>query len=189
MAMSRSFGERSLTMRSPMRIVPSLISSRPATIRRAVVLPHPEGPTKTMNSPSWMRRSSSSTARVPSGYTLPTPWNSMSATTAPLGLRMLVCVDDDLQQGRILTRRAKRAVGFLEREPRIDETVEIDASGRRERDRHRIGVRVAERAEDRELAILHRRDGDPRLQPGPHPDEHGGPPGPERQDPVARHRL
>ena len=41
--------------------------SRPATIRSAVVLPHPEGPTSTMNSPSPMSRSSVSTAFVPSG--------------------------------------------------------------------------------------------------------------------------
>ena len=31
---------------------PAEISSSPATIRRAVVLPHPDGPTSTMNSPS-----------------------------------------------------------------------------------------------------------------------------------------
>ena len=34
------------------RIVPSLMSSSPATIRSAVVLPQPDGPTRTTNSPS-----------------------------------------------------------------------------------------------------------------------------------------
>src|SRR3954451_24002603 len=50
-----------------MRTTPSETSSRPATMRSAVVLPHPDGPTSTMNSPSTMSRSSRSTAVVPSG--------------------------------------------------------------------------------------------------------------------------
>ena len=37
---------------SPIASSPSVISSRPATIRSAVVLPQPDGPTNTMNSPS-----------------------------------------------------------------------------------------------------------------------------------------
>src|SRR4051812_6282994 len=65
--MSRLFGVRSLTTRSPIRTTPPLMSSRPATIRSAVVLPQPDGPTNTMNSPSTMSRSSRSTAVVPSG--------------------------------------------------------------------------------------------------------------------------
>ena len=36
----------------PMEIVPSLISSRPASIRSKVDLPQPDGPTRTTNSPS-----------------------------------------------------------------------------------------------------------------------------------------
>ena len=57
MAMSRSLGGTSLTTRSPMEIVPPVISSRPAIIRSAVDLPHPDGPTRTMN--SWSRISRS----------------------------------------------------------------------------------------------------------------------------------
>jgi hypothetical protein len=53
--------------RSPIRIVPLVISSSPATIRSAVVLPHPEGPTSTMISPSRMSRVRPETATVPSG--------------------------------------------------------------------------------------------------------------------------
>src|SRR5580765_2855444 len=41
---------------------PASTSSRPASIRSAVVLPEPDGPTRTMNSPSAMSRSSASTA-------------------------------------------------------------------------------------------------------------------------------
>ena len=36
----------------PISIVPDVGFSSPATMRRAVVLPHPDGPTSTMNSPS-----------------------------------------------------------------------------------------------------------------------------------------
>src|SRR5512140_3361092 len=52
--MSRSFESTSLTGRPSIEIVPDVISSRPASIRSSVDLPHPDGPTSTMNSPSWM---------------------------------------------------------------------------------------------------------------------------------------
>ena len=39
-----------------MAISPPLISSRPASIRSKVDLPHPEGPTSTTNSPSEMSK-------------------------------------------------------------------------------------------------------------------------------------
>src|SRR5213593_1138334 len=60
--MSRSFGGRSLTTRSPMVISPAVISSSPATMRSVVDLPHPDGPTSTTNSLSWMWRFTSLTA-------------------------------------------------------------------------------------------------------------------------------
>jgi hypothetical protein len=51
--MSRSAGSSlSLTTRPPMAISPPVISSSPATMRSSVLLPQPEGPTMTMNSPS-----------------------------------------------------------------------------------------------------------------------------------------
>src|SRR5579871_1092034 len=56
MAMSRSFGETSFTIRSPMRISPLVDSSNPAIIRSAVVLPQPDGPTRTINSLSRISR-------------------------------------------------------------------------------------------------------------------------------------
>ena len=67
MAMSRSLGGTSLTTRPPMLTVPLVISSRPATIRNAVVLPQPEGPTSTMNSPSAICRSRERIASAPPG--------------------------------------------------------------------------------------------------------------------------
>src|SRR3979409_155128 len=63
--MSRSRGATALTTRSPMRTSPSVIDSSPASIRSAVVLPEPDGPTRTMNSPSAMSSVRSRTASTP----------------------------------------------------------------------------------------------------------------------------
>src|SRR6266849_844381 len=60
--MSRSFGGRSFTTRSPMVISPPVISSSPATMRSVVDLPQPDGPTSTTNSLSRMWRFTSLTA-------------------------------------------------------------------------------------------------------------------------------
>src|SRR6266849_3435334 len=68
--MSRSFGGRSLTIRSPIVISPAVISSSPATIRKVVDLPHPEGPTSTTNSLSRMWRFTSLTACTSSYFLL-----------------------------------------------------------------------------------------------------------------------
>src|SRR5260221_2190225 len=54
--MSRSFDSVSLTTRASIEIVPPLTSSSPASMRSRVDFPHPEGPTRTMNSPSWMSK-------------------------------------------------------------------------------------------------------------------------------------
>ena len=70
MAMSRSLGGRSFTTRLPIVIVPAVMSSRPAMDRSAVDLPHPDGPTSTMNSPSLMFRLSPSTPFDPAGVDL-----------------------------------------------------------------------------------------------------------------------
>ena len=47
---------------SPIRMVPEVTSSRPASMRSEVDLPQPEGPTRTMNSPSAISRSRPLTA-------------------------------------------------------------------------------------------------------------------------------
>ena len=64
--MSRSLGGRSLTTRPSIFTSPDVIVSSPAIIRSAVVFPHPDGPTKTTNSPAPTSRSRSVTASVPS---------------------------------------------------------------------------------------------------------------------------
>src|SRR5262249_31147503 len=64
MAIFRARGGRSLTTWPPMRIWPPLGGSSPAIIRSSVVLPHPDGPSRTRNSPSRVTRSTPSTART-----------------------------------------------------------------------------------------------------------------------------
>src|SRR5256885_4441281 len=62
--MCRSRGGSSETSRSPRRPVPPSIRSRPARHRSSVVLPQPDGPSRTMNSPSRTSRSTSLSATV-----------------------------------------------------------------------------------------------------------------------------
>src|ERR1035437_3963740 len=81
--MSRSRDGTLLTTRSPIFTTPLVMSSSPATIRSAVVLPQPDGPTRTMNSPSPIARDSASTAFVPSGYTLLICSNATPAKPLP----------------------------------------------------------------------------------------------------------
>ena len=64
--------------RSPRRIAPSSTVSRPAIIRSNVVLPQPDGPTSTMNSPSLIVRLIPSTALTPFGNFLVTPLKTIS---------------------------------------------------------------------------------------------------------------
>ena len=49
--MSRARGGSSLTTVPPIAICPPVMSSSPAIIRKSVLLPQPDGPTNTTNSP------------------------------------------------------------------------------------------------------------------------------------------
>src|SRR5437588_6658573 len=82
--MSRSAGATPLTSSPPSRTSPAVARSRPAATRRTVVLPDPDGPTRTRNSPSATRRSRFSTATVPSSNVLRRPRNSSSAISASI---------------------------------------------------------------------------------------------------------
>src|SRR6185437_1200788 len=70
MAMSRSIGDSSLTILSPISTWPEVIVSSPATMRSVVVLPQPEGPTRTTNSLSRISRLTSFTACTSSYFVL-----------------------------------------------------------------------------------------------------------------------
>ena len=72
MAMPRFDGGRSLTTVPSICSVPAVMSSRPATRRRSVDLPQPDGPTKTMNSPDLMSRSTPlMTSTAPKDFFIP----------------------------------------------------------------------------------------------------------------------
>src|SRR2546423_6478383 len=81
--MSRSLGAIWLTTVSPIRSSPSVMSSSPAIIRRAVDLPQPEGPTRITNSPSATSRLMFLTASKPSEKRLLTPLRTISAIPSP----------------------------------------------------------------------------------------------------------
>src|SRR3982750_3246732 len=86
--MSRSFGGMSLITSPPTTIFPAMIFSRPATIRRAVDFPHPDGPTRIRNSPSPTSSERSSTATIGPGKTFVTFSNTtsvMASSLQPLG--------------------------------------------------------------------------------------------------------
>src|ERR1700687_1463593 len=80
MAIRRSRGGSRVTTRPPIRTSPRVGSSSPAIIRRSVVFPEPEGPRKTMNSPSRVARLTSLTA--PSCPCLKTLVRSLVSTIA-----------------------------------------------------------------------------------------------------------
>src|SRR6266540_3346281 len=73
--MSRSRGDTSLMIRPSIAIRPDVTFSSPARIRSAVLFPHPEGPTRMMNSPSPRGRGGSSPPGRGSSNTLVT-WSS-----------------------------------------------------------------------------------------------------------------
>ena len=73
-------GSISFTRRPSMKISPAVGSSRPAIMRRVVVLPHPEGPTRTRNSSASMERSRSFTASMSRPNTFLSPLSSICAT-------------------------------------------------------------------------------------------------------------
>src|SRR5262245_28103869 len=64
---------------------PEVMSSSPTIIRRSVDFPHPDGPTRIMNSPSAMSRLTSLTALNPSPYSLTTFLMVISATRCSFG--------------------------------------------------------------------------------------------------------
>lgn len=65
MAISLSLGPTSFAILSPIYSSPELISSSPAIILKVVDFPHPDGPTKTTNSLSYISMFTSLTASYP----------------------------------------------------------------------------------------------------------------------------
>src|SRR3972149_10733493 len=89
MAIFRARGDRALTTCLPMRTSPAVCLSRPAIMRRRVVFPQPEGPRRTRNSPSFVERSTPSTALTSPKYFF-IPRVSTGATDYPFSCRGLL---------------------------------------------------------------------------------------------------
>src|SRR5437660_8334721 len=82
--MLRVCGGSRMTSRPAIRMAPPLASRKPAIMRSVVVLPQPEGPSSTTNSPSATSSDRSSTASV-SPKRLVTPERLSAATSDHLG--------------------------------------------------------------------------------------------------------
>src|SRR4051794_38946946 len=91
--MSRSLDFRFVTGRSPMKMSPRSMSSRPASMRRLVDLPQPDGPTSTRNSPSETVRERLSTAGL----------SALGKTRVACSYRTLATVASFAYAGRRLT--------------------------------------------------------------------------------------
>src|SRR2546426_2684181 len=123
MATLRSWGGSSLTTRAPMRMVPAVASSRPAIRRSTVDFPQPEGPTRTMSSPSSIASVKSDSARVPPGYTLSTCSSSTRAIARSV-------------EEPLVGEEGERLLGDrVGREPSLDAVVLQVVRGRDERHR------------------------------------------------------
>src|SRR3954468_18046110 len=82
--MSRSPGSSIVTSLPPTCTLPEVGSSSPAMMRSSVDLPQPDGPTRTVNSPSSTYRSMPSSARTPSAYSLTMSVTRMSLMSSCL---------------------------------------------------------------------------------------------------------
>src|SRR5712691_9547858 len=146
MAMSRSFGGRSVTARSPIWTSPAVTSSSPATIRRIVDFPHPEGPTRTMNSPSPISSDTRSTATT-SPNSFVTSSRTILATALPLPVAHPNPTSDGPRAGggrRRDRRPALRSRWFrdLIHRDEGDPTIPEPGDDRRERFDHRLRPRM-----------------------------------------------
>src|SRR3954451_23409288 len=163
MARLRSRGGLSLTFSPSMTMSPLVMSSRPTIIRSRVDFPHPEGPTRIMNSPSATSMLMSLTAGKPSPYFLTMFFMSMAAIGSPLhcaggeagdDLSLEQQDDDDDRHGDHDGGGGQQAVRRVER-VRTDEERQLgwDRSRRgrgRERDReHELVPREEERQDRR----------------------------------------
>src|SRR6185312_10050793 len=142
MAMSRSIGGSSFTTVLPIRMSPEVIASRPAIMRSVVVLPQPEGPTKTTNSLSWIWRSTSFTTCVRSNFllSLRTVTSAMTLSLDRAGEARDVMFDEE----RVDDRHGDRAQQRAGHQRAPEEDVAADQL-RRDADRH--GLLVGRRQE------------------------------------------
>src|SRR5215204_5363355 len=106
--MSRLSGGTRLTSRLPKITRPEVCASRPAIICNAVVLPQPDGPSSTTNSPSAISRFSRSTAVTPPGYRL---HRFSSTTRATMTSGISADAGPALERGERLVENVQPAIG------------------------------------------------------------------------------
>src|SRR6476619_1653732 len=162
--MSRARGARCVTSRPPIEMVPADVSSSPAISRSSVDLPHPEGPTRTMNLPSCTVSETSSSARTLPANSLVTWSTTISAIS--------------------LSSSCHRAGGQPEGDPPLDDHEEDQNRDRcQDRAGHQAApvdlaaraVEVREPDGDRLLRLVVEQDvGEDELVPARDEDEHGG---------------
>src|SRR6185437_10874087 len=110
--MSRSIGARSFTTLSLIITRPEVMLSSPATMRKVVVLPQPEGPTSTTNSLSRIWRFTSLTACTSSNDLLRLRITTSAIAASPLdraGEPGDVVLDEERVDDRDRNRAEERA--------------------------------------------------------------------------------
>src|SRR5690606_30202862 len=152
MPMPRSLGSSQVTLRSLMKICPSVGSSRPAMQFSNVDFPQPDEPSSTRNSPSWM-------SRLRFLRTLTAPKESDRSRMETLlfmdGLPLhCACGDaadeqpardeiDDEGNGARQQRRSHVDIVFLHALNGVDDVVELHG--------HRISIRASENDAEEEV--------------------------------------
>src|SRR5512134_1058961 len=132
MLTSRSFAARNVPSFPPIRMRPLVAGSSPATIRKVVVLPQPEGPSSVTSSPGSTLNDTSSTAT-----TSLKRFDTRSKTTPPLFAAMAgLCFNSGLMS---CGRNARRAAA----EPSLaDDLRHREQHAEHEYDQHgRVGDR------------------------------------------------
>src|SRR3989337_2171274 len=100
MEVRRLLGGRSVIRSSPTKTSPAVGVSKPAIIRRTVVFPHPDGPSRVTRLPSLTSRDPPSTATT--GPLRPRPSN----TFLSLSTRTALAIVHHWQLGNLATRQS-----------------------------------------------------------------------------------
>src|SRR5215471_10648526 len=188
MARSRACGGMLLTSVPSIRMRPLVGTSRPAINRSTVLLPLPDGPTSTSNSPCATSRSTSLSAATPPGNRLPILCNEIDAMSS------LDRAGGESGDDPALSDEHQRG----NRQRRDERARENLSSGHlilpaKERNRHRHGVTLGpERKTEREQklvpAVQERQDRG-RRQPWPGQRQHDRPQGSKPAGAIHQRRL
>src|SRR3954469_20905815 len=170
--MSRCRGGSPVTTRPLMRTWPPVTSSSPATMRSVVLLPQPDGPTRTTNSPGSTSRLTSRTATTPPGNSLRTSSRTIPFTASGRSTQHPpdVAVEDEGDDRR--RQQREHSGGGQQRVVR-----RVLADVLRDQRRHRLAVhRLSQQQRDEELPPdRQHQDRAQRRDPGRHLRQHYAP--------------